>query len=268
MQNRDGSGGARAKGAGRHLRRTVGGDEVAATGTADGMIVMRGDIGAHDREIPHILGLHRTGIPAHGLQGRLAGRAGVRIVIAHLVDMIRVGALVARMPWLSTSLPPTLPARRTRGCGGRIDRRRFGRVLGMLIEPRFESGHMLPEIHILLLELRNLLLLERNDRQQRSEKLPHCQWGCGPVLGENTRWWRLQIHRGSMLGVGAAVKSAGSDRACGGLVNGYVRSNLHLYPGFPITSFPIRVRRHNSSQARVGSGHLRDFSKNPATFST
>jgi hypothetical protein len=34
MQNRDGSGGARAKGTGQHLRRTVGGDEVAATGTA------------------------------------------------------------------------------------------------------------------------------------------------------------------------------------------------------------------------------------------
>jgi hypothetical protein len=83
----------------------------------------------------------------------------------------------------------------------------------MLIESRLEIGQALPEVGVLLLEVRNLLLLEGDDGQERTEKLPHGQWGGGPVLGENIRWWRLQIHRESMPGVGAAVKSAGSDRA-------------------------------------------------------
>ena len=83
----------------------------------------------------------------------------------------------------------------------------------MLIEPHLDIGHAPPEVGVLLLEVRNLLLLEGDDGQERTEKLPHGQWGCGPVLGENTRWWRLQIHRESMPGVGATVKSAGSDHA-------------------------------------------------------
>ena len=79
----------------------------------------------------------------------------------------------------------------------------------MLIEPCSEIGHLLPESRVLLLEVRQLLLLERDDRQHRSKALPHRQWGCGPVGGANIRWWRLQIDGRSMLGVGAAVKSAG-----------------------------------------------------------
>ena len=92
----------------------------------------------------------------------------------------------------------------------------------MLVEPRIEIADALAELRVLLLELRDLLLLECDDGQHGTEELPHRQWGCGPVLGANTRWWRLQIHGRSMLGVGAAVKSAGSDRVRSGLVNGYL----------------------------------------------
>ena len=66
----------------------------------------------------------------------------------------------------------------------------------MLVEAGFEVGHPLPESGILLLELRKLLLLEREDRQQRTEELPHRQRGGGPVLGANTRiGGNSQIHR-------------------------------------------------------------------------
>src|SRR5262245_31753899 len=91
----------------------------------------------------------------------------------------------------------------------------------MLLEAGFQLSHSLVQIGIFLLELRELLLLERDKRQQRSEELPHGWWGGGPILGKNTTWWRLQIHRRSMRGVEAAVKSAASDCVSIELVNGY-----------------------------------------------
>jgi hypothetical protein len=188
------------------------------------MVVVGGNLRANHRQLPHILGADGAGIAAHVGQRTLAGGAGIRIVLTHMVNLIGggIGAVMTRMTGLTTRLPPALSVRRAWGCGGWVGRRGFGRVLRMLAEAGFEVRHSLLQRRVGLLELGQLLLLERDDREERSEELPHRQWGGGPALGKNPSWWRLQIHRRSMRGVGAAVKSAGSDRVRGGLVNGYV----------------------------------------------
>jgi hypothetical protein len=223
VQDGHGRGGARSKGTRRHIGRSFRRDQGATAAAADGMILVGRNLRTYDGDLPHVLDLDGAGVVAHIRQRVVAGRASIGIVIAHMVNMIRVGrgALVARMPGLAAGLPSAFPAHGARWRRWRIGRWRFGRVLRMLIEPRFEVGHPLLKICVLLLEVRKLLLLECEDCQQRVEELSHRQWSGGPILGANPSWWRLQIHRRSMRGIGAAVKSVGSDRVRGGLVNGY-----------------------------------------------
>lgn len=59
------------------------------------------------------------------------------------------------------------------------------------------------------LESRNRLL-ERDNHQQRAEKLPPSRWR--PSRRENTGWWRLQVYSGSMPGVCVTVTSMASAR--------------------------------------------------------
>jgi hypothetical protein len=120
------------------------------------MIVVGGNLWAEERQIPHILDLHRTSILAPVRQRNLAGRADRRIVVTHLVDMIgvRVGAVMARMARLAAGLPPAGHPYWARRRGGRIGRRWFGRILRMLVEARFQVSQALAEIGVHLLELR------------------------------------------------------------------------------------------------------------------
>ena len=119
------------------------------------MIVVGGDMGAHERKLPHVLGLHRAGVAAHVRQRTLAGGAGVRIVLTHSVNMIGggIGAVMARMTGLATRLAPTWDARRAWRCLWWVRRRRLGGVLRMLIETGLEIRHSLLERGVGLLEL-------------------------------------------------------------------------------------------------------------------
>jgi hypothetical protein len=165
VQDRDGGGGARAKGAGGHVARSVGRDQVAAAGAADGMIVVGGDIGLQDRYLPHVLGAHGAGIPPHGRQRTMAGGADRGIVVAHLINMIRirVGAVVAGMARLAAGLAPTGNPRGAWWCGWWIGRRRFGRVLGVLIQASREVRNLRLELVDLRLLLGQLPLVLHND---------------------------------------------------------------------------------------------------------
>ena len=201
MQNGDGGGRARAKGTRGYVGRSISGNEAAAAGAADRMIVVRGDFRAHDRDIPHELGLDGAGIPAQGRQRVTAGRADLRIMIPHLIDLIGVGvgALMARMARLAAGLPSAGHARRARRCRGWVGRGRFGRVLGMLLQTGGEISHLRVEVH-------QLLLLLIHHRQHGTNEVPHGQGGSGPGVGRNTsRWWRV-VHAPSMPNPGAVVK--------------------------------------------------------------
>jgi hypothetical protein len=55
------------------------------------MIVMGGNLRAHDREFPHIVGSYRAGVTAHVGQRVEADRTDLRIMLAHMVNVIRVG---------------------------------------------------------------------------------------------------------------------------------------------------------------------------------
>lgn len=108
------------------------------------MLVVGGDLGPHNRQLPHVLGLHGAGILPAG-ESCLTGRTGRRVVVAERVDVvgIRGGALVARMARLATSLTPTRGARGAGWGRGRIGGGRLGGVLGMLLEPRAQLADLL-----------------------------------------------------------------------------------------------------------------------------
>jgi hypothetical protein len=97
------------------------------------MIVVGGDLRAHDGQLPYILRPQRARIAMDILQRYLAARAGLRIMIAAVVNVIGVGmgAVMRRMARLAAGLPPAWHARGAWGCLWRVGRRRFGRVLGV-----------------------------------------------------------------------------------------------------------------------------------------
>jgi hypothetical protein len=77
----------------------------------------------------------------------------------------------------------------------------------MLIETGFELTQALSESGIVLLKLGNLLLLESNDGQKRTNEVPNCHWSGRPVLRSNAVGWCLLVHAASMPSDAAAVKS-------------------------------------------------------------
>ena len=208
MQQGHGRGGARAKRAGRYVRRARRRDEIATPRAADRMIVVGDNLRAHDGQLPHILGLDRAGILAPIRQRTLAGRAGLRIVVAGVVKVIRVGSgtVVGGMPGLTTGLSPTRHPRGAWGCGWRVGRWRFGRVLRMLGQAGFEVGNTHLEVGKLLLLVSKLLLLLRQNGQERTDELAYRARRGRPVVWGETSRWRVAIHAASMPGVGVAVK--------------------------------------------------------------
>src|SRR5207249_3923139 len=102
MQQRDGGGGLRAKTAWRDIRGPLCSDQVTTYGAADRMILMRGDLGPHDRELPHVLDAHGTSIWQAGVQRFEAGRTAVGMMVLYSIDLVgrrlrTVVALVARL---------------------------------------------------------------------------------------------------------------------------------------------------------------------------
>ena len=55
VQHADGGGSTWTKSTSGHVSRSGGSDELAASGTADAMIVVGGDGGMHNGNIPHIV---------------------------------------------------------------------------------------------------------------------------------------------------------------------------------------------------------------------
>jgi hypothetical protein len=53
-----------------------------------------------------------------------------------------------------------------------------------------------------------LLLLERHHGAGGQEEVLHRERRGSPIFRRNPRRWRARVHRSSMLGVSAAVKSA------------------------------------------------------------
>ena len=155
----------RAKAAGWHVRGRLGADQIATAWATHGMIVVGRDVRADLGQLPHVLRTHSTSIPQHAVQHGLAGGTAVGMMVAHRVDMVgvrRVSVMfgMPRLPTFGASAGRTCRARRRRG---RIGGGRFGRVLGMLIEPRFEVGEALTKSRILLLKLHDhLLVLSQN----------------------------------------------------------------------------------------------------------
>jgi hypothetical protein len=174
------------------------------------MILVGCNLRAHDGEFPHILKLDGTGVAAHVQERVVADRAGIGIVIAHMVDLIRLGggALVARMSGLAAGLGPTFPAQGAQWRGGWVGRRRFGRVLGMLIEPGFQVGHAGVQLGNLLLLVGNLLLLIRQNAHQGLHALADRQRCSRPVVwgDTDTSRWQVEIHAASMPLIGMSVK--------------------------------------------------------------
>ena len=206
----DGDGGSRAwaKGTGGHLGRPLGRDEVAAPWAADGMLVVRGDLRTYDRQLPYILRPHRACIALDILQRYLAARAGFRVMIVAVVNVIGVGigTVMRRMPRLTAGLPPAWHARRTWGCRWRVGRWRFGRVLGVLVELRFEHRDAGLEVGDLLLLVGNQLLLLCQNVQERANKLSHGRWGGSPVVWRDASGWHSSVHSTSMPEIGTLVK--------------------------------------------------------------
>ena len=71
----------------------------------------------------------------------------------------------------------------------------------MLVEPRFQIGHARGQLH-------NLLLLERHHGEGGQQEVLHRQRRSSPLFRRNPRRWRARVHKSSMPGVSAAVKSA------------------------------------------------------------
>jgi hypothetical protein len=201
VQHRDGSGGLRPEAAWRHISRPRRCHQIAAAPTTDRMRMVRGDVGAHERHIPHVLDAYRAGIVQGGWQSIMTVRAHGRMMVAHGIDLGRVwlGSLVARMARLSTFATPTRCAGGTWWRRGWVGRRRFGRILRMLVEAGLELSEA-------CLELDELLLLLGEHRQHGANKLPHSLWGGGPFLSGNPRRWCLVVHATSMRCCGTAVK--------------------------------------------------------------
>lgn len=147
------------------------------------MIVVCGDLGQNQRDLPNILGLNRAGILPRGGQHCLAVRTALRMMMPYLADVvgIRGGALVPLMPRLATFGSPAPNTGRTRWCRWRIGGWRFGRVLRMLVEPGLQIGE-------LCLELRELLLVLGHNRQQCHKGLLDERGRGGPVIDRDTFW--------------------------------------------------------------------------------
>jgi hypothetical protein len=171
------------------------------------MIVVGGDMGLHDGKLPHILGLGGAGIARDMRHTGLALRAGIGIVVAHHIDMARIGqrALVPRMPELTAA---GSPARRAGWTGRRrwgVGRWGFRRVLGMKVQAGIEIGEAGMELGDLLLLVGNSLLLGQND-QQRLHALSYRERRSRPVVWGDTSRWQVAVHAASMAGVGTPVK--------------------------------------------------------------
>src|SRR5439155_7814969 len=162
------------------------------------MILMGGDLRTHDRELPHVLGLHRAGIPAHVRQRVVAGRADRRIMITHKIDMIGIGggAVVRRMPRLTAGVAPAWYAHPSRWCGWWVGRWGGGGVLRMLVELGFEVRYALLEVGFGLEELSKLGLLELERQETAADKGTHGGRRGRPGVGGTTRRWRRMVHAG------------------------------------------------------------------------
>jgi hypothetical protein len=186
---------------GGHIGRPLGGHEVAAAGAANGMIMVGGDIRMHDGQLPYILGAHRAGREAYVRQPNQAGGTDIRIVITHVVDVIGVGigAVMTRMARLAARPPSAGRTCRAWWCRWRVGRRRFGRVLRMLVQACSQISELLPQGGVLLLEL-------RHDGQQGPQGMPHEEGRSSPFVRRNTGWWQLRIiHSESMQVLGGSV---------------------------------------------------------------
>lgn len=186
---------------------------------------MRCDMRPDRGQLPHVLCAHGTGIPQGVGQAGMALGTDVGMMVSHRIDMVRIGrwTIMFGMPWLPAFGAPTRRARWAWWRRGRIGRGRFGRVLGMLVEPRFEIGQALTESGVLLLELHDHLLVLGQNGEQGAHDLTN-RWRRGSPVCRSNPWWWLALHAASMPGFGMLVKRRRFRWSRSDFVNGY--SNL------------------------------------------
>jgi hypothetical protein len=108
------------------------------------MIVVGSDDGLDDGQFPHMLDLRQTSVVTVGTQVVVTVWADIRIVVAMLIDRIRLRyrPLGAPVTGLSAAYTTTRRFGRARWCGRWVRGRRFGGVLRVLIELRFELSQL------------------------------------------------------------------------------------------------------------------------------
>lgn len=128
MQDGHGGSEAGAKCTGRYRGGAGRFEQVATAGAGDGMILMCGNLGTHDRQFPDILGVHGRCIRAIGRHQRLTGRARGGKVIDGRGNLIGggLGAVSPRMAGLRPRVPAPRHAWGTGRSVGWVSGRRFG----------------------------------------------------------------------------------------------------------------------------------------------
>ncbi len=178
---------------------------------------MRGDVWLHEWQFPDILCLDRAGILMMTRHGIAARRAGDGVVVLNCGDLLRLrqGTFVFGMPGLTTRFSSAPNVSGTRRGRGWIRRGWFGRVLGMLVETRFQFSNASGQ-------LRNLLLLERHHRERGQEKVLHRHWRGGPFIWRNPWRWCAGIHRSKYEGRQLDCQISARANVTGRTVNGYL----------------------------------------------
>ena len=186
------AGGGRVRQGGRNSPRTA--------RAGQGVQLVFGHVDAAGGHLPDLMGVHRDGIGRDGWQGALAVRAGGGCQRDDLIGGTWV-PLGAGMIGLGTArTPPRRPGWAGRGAG-RIGRRRFGRILGGLLELGRQHLHLCGQgLHLHCHGL-DLPVQVRELRLEGQHEVLDGHRGGSPIRRIDHRWWHRCRHRCSIRGV-------------------------------------------------------------------